>query len=78
MADVVVTLQQSLALQEQFDSSTQATGSTGFTYKMQYLLFGPRHNSGTAHKCCVIYLVGFNYLHVLFHNWYLTNILTLH
>ncbi|KAJ0621198.1 putative GEM-like protein [Helianthus annuus] len=46
MADVVVTLQQSLALQEQFDSSTQATGSTGFTYKMQYLLFGPRHNSG--------------------------------
>ncbi|XP_035843325.1 probable receptor-like protein kinase At2g23200 isoform X3 [Helianthus annuus] len=46
MADVVVTLQQSLALQEQFDSSAQAAGSTGFTYKMQYLLFGPRHNSG--------------------------------
>ncbi|MFS7978510.1 putative transferase [Helianthus anomalus] len=46
MVDVVVTLQQSLALQEQLDSSAHATGSTGFTFKMQYLLFGPRHKSG--------------------------------
>ncbi|KAI3805411.1 hypothetical protein L1987_27769 [Smallanthus sonchifolius] len=46
MADVVVALQQSLALQEHFNSAAQAAGSTGFTHKMQNLLFGSRHNSG--------------------------------
>ncbi|KAI3754387.1 hypothetical protein L1987_54170 [Smallanthus sonchifolius] len=58
MADVVVALQQSMSLQEQFDSSAQA-GPTAFT-RMQFLLSCSRHNSGTAkflHKWCVIYLV---------------------
>ncbi|KAI3754385.1 hypothetical protein L1987_54168 [Smallanthus sonchifolius] len=45
MADVVVALQQSMTFQEQFDSSAQAAGPTGFT-RMQFLLFGSRHNSG--------------------------------
>ncbi|KAJ0591733.1 putative protein kinase RLK-Pelle-RLCK-IV family [Helianthus annuus] len=40
MADVVVALQQSMALQEHYDSSARATGSMGFTQRMQHLLFG--------------------------------------
>ncbi|XP_076912552.1 uncharacterized protein LOC143570920 [Bidens hawaiensis] len=46
MAEVVAALQLSMALQEQSDRPAQAESSTGFTYKMQNLLFGSRHNSG--------------------------------
>ncbi|XP_022030351.2 probable serine/threonine-protein kinase PBL8, partial [Helianthus annuus] len=44
MADVVVALQHLMALQEQHDNSARATGSMGFTHKMQHLLFGSRPN----------------------------------
>ncbi|GKE36196.1 receptor-like protein kinase FERONIA [Tanacetum coccineum] len=47
MSEVVVALQLSMALQEQFDSSAQPAGATGFTYKMQkYLAFRTRNILG--------------------------------
>ncbi|KAL9992141.1 putative protein kinase RLK-Pelle-CrRLK1L-1 family [Helianthus debilis subsp. tardiflorus] len=55
MADVLAALQQSMVLQEQYDSSSRAAGSMGFPHKIQNLLFGSRPNPVSPPK---LYRIG--------------------
>lgn len=74
MAEVVVALQLSLTLQEQFDRSVlPAAGSLRSTYKLpKYLVFGAKNNSGITkifHKYYVIHLIVFKFISFFIIAW---------